>query len=370
MKRFLSDCKLILSGKKLLDEAWKLSNINYCVGIIHLIFTIAFTQRAMTVLAFYNFLITLFYFFLGYRMSKKVNHKLMYFSSMIEIIFHSILATMMVGWDCGFMIYTISLVAVSFYFMIAINDFNHKLRYPLSASIIITMLFIATNHFSRQITPFYDKLVTDNFSAGFYYFNAFVAFAICFIFSLLFTLEVFYTQNQLMHENDTLDKMASCDPLTKLLNRRSMETHLDQVMDHAKKTGAQFTVIMGDIDNFKKVNDTYGHDCGDKVLVMISEAIRSQMRSEDQLCRWGGEEFLLLIHTNGQYAAETAERVRKAVSEVNVPIDNSEQPQTISVTMTFGVSSYIPGYSMERLIKIADNNLYIGKSNGKNQVVS
>lgn len=369
MNHLLSHYKQILSGTKQLDESWKLSRMCYCVGLIHLIFTIVFTKNTFTILAFYNLLITASYFSIGIRVYKKKSFELVYYFSMIEILFHSILATMMVGWDCGFMLYTISLVSVSFYFVMTVPEFNRQIRRPLFDSIIMLILFIFTNYFSRRITPYYHNQVTASFSAFFYYFNAFVAFATCFIFSLFFALEMFYIQNQLMHENDTLDQMASKDPLTKLLNRRSMEFHLDQVMDHAKKTGAQFTVIMGDIDNFKRVNDTYGHDYGDKVLVMVSNTIRSQMRSEDQLCRWGGEEFLLLIHTNGQYAAKTAERVRKAVSEVEIPIDGTDG-ESLFVTMTFGVSSYIPGYSMDRLIQIADKNLYTGKANGKNQVVS
>lgn len=370
MKNFLSDCKLILSGAKKLDETLKLCTLCFTVSVIHLVFTIVFSQHQMSLLAMYNLIITLSYLSVGLGIKKTNHYKVVYYFSMLEILFHSVLATTLLGTNCGFMIYTISLISVSFYFMLIIPDFKNRLRHPFGTSILILIIFITTNHFSRIHTPYYveQNLVSDFFSAGFYYFNSFVAFAVCFTFSLFFALEMIYTQNQLMHENDTLDEMASRDPLTKLLNRRSMEEHLEQVMDHAKKTGAQYTVIMGDIDNFKKVNDTYGHDYGDKVLVMVSNAIHSQMRSEDQLCRWGGEEFLLLIHTNGQYAAKTAERVRKAVSEIQIPIDGTED--SLSVTMTFGVSSYIPGYSMERLIQIADKNLYTGKSNGKNQVVT
>lgn len=368
MKAFLSNWKQILAGAKQIDESWKLSRICYCVAVIHAIFTLVFGHYAISLLAIYNLIISLSYVSVGLRIAKSDNYKLVYYFSMIEIVFHATLATLLVGWDCGFMIYTVSLVSVSFYFMITVKEFQHRLRHPLFASLSIAIIYVVVNHISRITTPIYADLLPEGFSAIFYYFNSIVAFMICFLFSLFFTLEVFYTQNQLMHENDTLDQMASRDPLTKLLNRRSMESHLDAVMDHAKKTGAQFTVIMGDIDHFKKVNDTYGHDYGDRVLVMVSDAIRSQMRSEDQLCRWGGEEFLLLIHTNGQYAAKTAERVRKAISELQVPIEDSED--ILTVTMTFGVSSYIPGYSMERLIQIADKNLYTGKTNGRNQVVS
>jgi diguanylate cyclase (GGDEF)-like protein len=84
-------------------------------------------------------------------------------------------------------------------------------------------------------------------------------------------------------------------------------------MEVAKKTGAQFSLIMADIDDFKKVNDTYGHDVGDQVLVHVATIMKQQLRGNDYICRWGGEEMLLLISNNGKVATQVAERIRQAL---------------------------------------------------------
>lgn len=366
MRRFFANFRQVLAGTRKLDEGFKFSFICYCAAFIHLIITCVFAIFHIPVLLLYNAVITVAYTSLGYSATRSGNFKLIFYFSFPEIVFHSVFATLLVGWSWGFMIYIISLVALTFYFTMTLDDFNHKMRYPFCASVTITVVFIVTHIVCQHTEPFYQEIAPRGFVTAYYCFNSFIAFLMCFVFSMLFTLDVRYMQNQLVKENTTLDEIASRDPLTNLLNRRSMENHLNRVMEHARRTGEQFSVIMSDIDDFKKVNDTYGHDCGDKVLIAVSEAILSQMRSEDYLCRWGGEEFLLLIHANGECSAKTAERIRNTISEIRVA-DNDD---TVSITMTFGVSSYIPGYSMNKLIQIADENLYKGKKNGKNQVVS
>lgn len=368
MKSIITTISQVLTGAKKLDEEWKYSRICYCIALVHLIFTCVFYRCDIFVLTAYNAVITIAYAWLGYSAVRKGQYSLIYYSSYVEIIFHSVFATLLVGWNWGFMIYTISLVAVSFYYTMALIGLKHKIAHPFCASIIVTVAFLATRIITQHIPPVYENIASTDFITYFYCFNSFIAFLMCFVFCMLFTIEVWYMQNYLMTENNILDEMASRDPLTKLLNRRSMEPHLNHVMEQARVSGTQFCVIMGDIDDFKKVNDTYGHDYGDKVLVAVSQTIRREMRSEDQLCRWGGEEFLLLIHTNGERSIKTAERIRKAISDIH--IRNAAAGIDISITMTFGVSSYMPGYNMEKLIRIADQNLYKGKKNGKNQVVS
>lgn len=366
MRNLLDAYQQVLTGTKKLDDSFKFSLICYATAFIHLIITCVFFICQIPVLICYNFLITIIYALLGVFAGWKENFKQIFYFSFLEIVFHSVFATLLVGWNWGFMIYIISLVALTFYFTMALEDFKRKLRYPFFASIFITIVFIVTHIICQHTQPVYRDIASPSFVAAYYCFNSFIAFSMCFFFSMLFTLDVRYMQNKLLKENISLDEIASRDPLTGLLNRRSMENHLKHVMEHAKQTGEQFSVIMADIDNFKNVNDTYGHDCGDKVLIAVSETIQGQMRSEDYLCRWGGEEFLMLIHANCECSAKTAERIRKAISDIR--IDNEDY--SVGITMTFGVSSYILGYQMEKLIQIADENLYKGKKNGKNQVVS
>lgn len=366
MKRFFDNYRQILAGTRKMDDGYKFSVICYCAAFIHLIITCVFLHYPVPVLSFYNTVITIAYTSLGFSATRSRYYKLIFYFSFPEIVFHSVFATILVGWNWGFMTYIISLVALTFYFTMTLDEFKRKMRYPFCASVAITIIYIVTNIACQHIEPVYQEIAPSDFITAYYCFNSLIAFTICFVFSMLFSLDVKYAENQLVKENNTLDEIASRDPLTNLLNRRSMENHLNHVMEQARRTGEQFSIIMADIDDFKLVNDTYGHDFGDKVLIAVSKTILSEMRNGDYLCRWGGEEFLLLIHTTGDGSAKTAERIRKSISELRIV--NAEYE--IGITMTFGISSYIPGFSMNKLIQLADENLYKGKKNGKNQVAS
>ena len=136
-------------------------------------------------------------------------------------------------------------------------------------------------------------------------------------------------------------------------------------MQELKTTGRRFTMILGDIDDFKRVNDTYGHDAGDLVLVSVANTIQNTVRSNDAVCRWGGEEILILVDDDLDSASLAAERIRKSIEQMEVAFEGKK----IKVTMTFGIAESIPGYKIEHLIQQADDKLYYGKKHGKNQVV-
>lgn len=144
-----------------------------------------------------------------------------------------------------------------------------------------------------------------------------------------------------------------------------MTEHLQKSMEILKKTGKRFSIILCDIDDFKKVNDTYGHDAGDLVLKTVADIISQGVRDGDKVCRWGGEEVLILINDPVETASTAAERIRKRIEE-NV---TTYEGEPIRITMTFGVTESIPGFRIEHLIQQADDKLYEGKKSGKNTVV-
>ena len=172
--------------------------------------------------------------------------------------------------------------------------------------------------------------------------------------------------SQLLRRNQQLVEVARKDPLTKLANRRSMMERLNLSMQSLKSDNHPFSVILCDIDHFKKVNDVYGHDCGDKVLVTVANMITSQLRDTDFVCRWGGEEILIVIDGRLQTAAAIAERMRGNIEATEV----MHEGQAVKVTMTFGVAQAELSYRIEDLIQLADTRLYYGKEHGRNQVVS
>ena len=156
------------------------------------------------------------------------------------------------------------------------------------------------------------------------------------------------------------------DALTGLYNRRHMEERLNDEYQKFKRTEQGFSIMIADIDDFKKVNDKYGHDTGDTVLKTLSKNIREIVREYDVVARWGGEEFLMLFPNlmNGDSEGR-AEEIRKAVERQGYLYENQE----FSVTLTIGVATIIENETIEEAIKRADNALYEGKETGKNKVV-
>ncbi len=166
----------------------------------------------------------------------------------------------------------------------------------------------------------------------------------------------------LLEKNKELDFLAAHDGLTKLLNRIRMP----EVYWRFKDKKRPFCAILGDVDNFKSVNDRYGHGCGDDVLAKLAGMIQSETDAAGgDVCRWGGEEFLVLIPGTLRDAGIMAEKIRKEVEALQYEYEG----KTVTVTMTFGVSSGLESDSLEEMVKIADDRLYQGKTEGKNRVV-
>lgn len=162
-----------------------------------------------------------------------------------------------------------------------------------------------------------------------------------------------------------LELMATKDKLTGATSRQVF----DWIFERAQKTAIRkdwpLSMILLDIDHFKAVNDQYGHQVGDLVLKSVSRLIRKKVRDTDTLCRWGGEEFLLLLENCDQdHAARIAESVREAISQHQIRIKD----KTINVTISIGVAEYGLGESMNNLIERCDQAMYESKSKGRNRI--
>ena len=163
-----------------------------------------------------------------------------------------------------------------------------------------------------------------------------------------------------------LELLARTDTLTSLANRRAMWEQINHEVHRFERNKRPFAFIIGDIDNFKKINDKFGHDAGDFILKEIARIFLSSTRKQDTVCRWGGEEFLFLLpETIAKGALVIAKKIRRRIAEHSfVYRDN-----VIPVTMTFGVSIFDKLMNIESCIKQADMALYEGKKQGKNQVI-
>ncbi len=163
----------------------------------------------------------------------------------------------------------------------------------------------------------------------------------------------------------SLRKMVEQDALTGLYNRRCGERKLLQIMENAPNQEKPFCLAIGDIDFFKTVNDTYGHDCGDKVLQNIARKLQQHMRNYGFAARWGGEEFLLVFdHTNTEESLQVLETLLDDIRTMETLYED----QTLKVTMTFGLVAGNTD-SAQQLIVDADEKLYAGKATGRNRII-
>jgi len=171
---------------------------------------------------------------------------------------------------------------------------------------------------------------------------------------------------KLLEAYEALEIIATTDPLTKLLNRREMLKRMEYERVNYERSQSPFSIVIADIDFFKKVNDTYGHDCGDHVLMSVAELLQTNARKQDSISRWGGEEFLLMLpDTDATGATILAEKLRRKIEESLFDCDMGQ----IKVTLTFGISVFMGNEALDKLISKADGALYEGKQNGRNRVV-
>ncbi len=179
---------------------------------------------------------------------------------------------------------------------------------------------------------------------------------------------------ELQQKNDKLERayeklkeISQTDMLTRLSNRRDMIEKLQLEVSRFNRNKKGFTVIISDIDNFKHINDNYGHECGDAVLVNVSTILKSNLRQIDAVARWGGEEFLMMLPgTTLEGGLTVAEKLRATIEASFVDC----QGENLKVTMTFGVSEFNDeDYDINHYIRLADEALYKGKQDGKNQVI-
>lgn len=160
---------------------------------------------------------------------------------------------------------------------------------------------------------------------------------------------------------------ALVDALTGLNNRRYLETHLNALLDRAATSRRRLSLMVLDIDHFKKVNDTYGHDVGDEVLKIFAQRVKNVVRQVDLVCRLGGEEFVVVMPETGiETAKRVAERVRRAVDAAPFPIDGVEGG--LAVTVSVGLAESDAVSTPEQLFRRADRALYRSKSEGRNRV--
>ncbi len=260
------------------------------------------------------------------------------------------------GWSAGMQNYYIIILMLCFF----ASHSRTSIKFVYAGFVLffrIMTIWIFGGIKSQVVTdPLFDKSIQiSNITAVFT--------GIIFI-SYIFSKQENEAEGKLMKYNDHLQKQANTDQLTGLYNRRRAADYLKEIT--SQKNYQPVSVAIGDIDFFKKVNDTYGHDVGDEVLKFVAHKMNDTCREDTFLSRWGGEEFLLVFpDCNGDNAYIALERLRNAIQNSEIQAGDNK----IKITMTFGLAEFSYNRDEEATVKEADEKLYMGKQNGRNQVV-
>lgn len=280
------------------------------------------------------------------------------FLTITEIITHAYVATYFLGWSSGFHIYIMCLLPIPFFYKSIGKSWKRLVI------LILLIFYVLLNLLSRTWVENY--LITGRFFQYVELFNFLLAFVVFLILSSTYSQAAMYLENQLRVKNHELEMTSRLDPLTGLSNRRDIMDKIQYEKEKILRNKNNCTFILSDIDDFKKINDTYGHDYGDYTLKQIADILKVGLRMQDNICRWGGEEFLLILPDTGIEGGKiVAEKIRKNISNFDFQFDSVH----FNITMTFGVSSFDHTKDIDDCIKQADELLYVGKKSGKNKVI-
>ncbi len=280
----------------------------------------------------------------------------------LEIYIFTVLNVSCLGWDYGFQLYCISFLVSSLFTDFYVNP-QHKIRKGTILFIIIDIsTFLILRIWTYRRLPLY-TFHNDLLIHVFFITNSLIMFAFIIIYSCTYSRMAYKLENALV-------TTANSDSLTGLNNRRNMQDMLDAIPENSFANTQQMCIAMIDIDNFKRINDTYGHNTGDKVLKSFADILIQMQHENDNfnVCRWGGEEFLIFYQNYSETAEDIYrifEKIRLQASQKNVNHENSK----IHYTITIGLAFHAAGNSIDDMIKQADDNLYKGKESTKNIVI-
>ena len=331
------------------------------LGFFHLCLTVFFSIFGIFPMAAMDFCSVVLYVFCFVQIQRDKSLLYLFNLSYLQIVLHSVIAALLLGTESGFSLYMIAALPIGYY---AAYNFNMRKQVinPMCYVVIAGAAFCFLRVASSYMGPFYTYGNKALVSAV-YMVNYFVAVIIIVSFISTLLNQIRILENLRSLQNKQLEKLSKTDALTGLANRRSIEERYTQT--EALREG--YSLVIGDIDDFKAVNDTYGHNVGDAVLKAVAEVFKGTVRSEDIVCRWGGEEFLIFLpKCTGGDAANIAQRILESVRVTDMMTSEKE---VFHITMTLGVSTARLGMEFTEVITEADDNLYYGKHHGKNQVV-
>ena len=339
---------------------FQLSFLLYYASIVHtglLILSLCFF--ALPVSAYY--FVTLVMFLICARFIDSRNFVLIHFLTYIEITLHIYLIYVFFGVFIGIELYYIILIPVGCYALLMSFSRNLKIFFMLMIGSVNMISYVCVELVDSlnavTLPPVYRIFLT---------YNIFTAFGMVILQSYFFIDMISRKFSNLQERSSIFQHQANYDMLTDIFNRREMTRRIDAALKQYNADRAPLSVCIGDIDNFKSINDTYGHNAGDYVLKTMCAIMKANIRKSDPFGRWGGEEFVLMMHTDLDACYNRAECLRRIIESHKFDFEGKDIP----VTITFGIATAGDDTpSVSSLIEKADRMLYKGKKNGRNQTV-
>lgn len=320
--------------------------------IMHIVFSIFFSFTKIDSLMYYNIASSLFYILMILLVIKRMFRSIVTLIYLEVILFVSI-SVYYLGWDTGYSLYLIAMASLIYF-----CPYKHKFI-PYLFGIIEACLFISLRIYMNHNEPI--NIFSEEFYFYMYLFNCACCFVIILYAAYLFGISTEFVTHKLESENTKLNKVAYYDQLTGAYTRYHFFKSID------KLDFDLFGIAIFDLDDFKLINDTYGHNCGDYILNETISIIRKKFSDNINITRWGGEEFLILFTKpiNQIDFFEQLEYVRKIVEK----FDYIYEKNLIKITITLGASIANKNEDINDIIKKIDDNLYKGKNSGKNCVI-
>lgn len=261
------------------------------------------------------------------------------------------------GWNIGVQHFLMVILILCFF-----STYRHYIeKISIAIFLCVFRMFLFFVYHSR-IAEIQLPKVAEN---GFQCINTITIFWCISVIMFIFSKDTQKLEGKLVEYNNKLMVQANTDILTGLFNRRRAMEYMEE-LSHKSVNNMGFSLCICDIDFFKKVNDNYGHDVGDEVLVKISEIFQKEIKKENFAARWGGEEFLLLFpECNGDDAYAKLEMIRSDIKKLRFFAGDMD----FGITMTFGLAEYDFVNGLKATIKEADEKLYAGKEQGRDRIV-
>lgn len=333
------------------------------MALAHVFYVFYFHAIGSYFMSFFNVFSVAFYIALFVVFLNKKYMGVMIFL-FTEVCVHSFFAAVVVGLNSGFDLFIICVV-FSIFFVKNITQASRKVIYALYAFAFVTLISIQLAPYCFDLSMFRVLLAEEQISFIFI-FNAALAFIMVLFFSVIFLDDVEKDKIILKRQNARLLELARVDSLTGLLNRRAMKQRLENAFYTKSNYGVEFVVAIMDIDNFKQINDQFGHSCGDQVVKRLASIVQRKVRETDYVCRWGGDEVLILLNKASlEGAVSTMKRIFYQISNTKMKYDQND----LNITVTIGICSSKGYYLLQDIIVEADRRLYSGKRKGKNRIV-